>query len=115
MMRCGGRDRGPGWSRSPGWTGTESQGRARRSHGSDDDGNGYVDDWRGWDFYGYDNAPTSDPANAHGTNVAGVLGASAGNGQGIAGVAPGAALLPLRTSDNILHQGVRLAEAITYA
>jgi hypothetical protein len=103
------------WALNPGETGTDARGRDRRSNGVDDDGNGYVDDWRGWDFYNYDNDPTSDTANSHGTNVAGVLGASADNGQGIAGVAPGAALLPLRTSDNILHQGVRLAEAITYA
>ena len=44
-----------------------------------------------------------------------MLGAAADNGIGIAGVAPGARLLPLRTSDNILHQGVRVAEAIVYA
>ena len=37
------------------------------------------------------------PRNAHGTNVAGVLGAAADNGIGIAGVAPGAAILPIRT------------------
>jgi len=33
-----------------------------------------------------------------------VLGAGADNGIGIAGIAPGALLLPVRTSDNILHQ-----------
>lgn len=97
------------WALNPGEAG------ARASNGRDDDHNGYVDDWRGWDFYSYDNNPTSDTSNAHGTNVAGVLGAAADNHIGIAGVAPGARLLPLRTSDNILHQGVRLAEAIIYA
>ena len=34
---------------------------------------------------------------------------------GIAGVAPGAAILPIRIADNILHQSGRLAEAIVYA
>src|SRR4051794_26027891 len=69
----------------------------------------------GHDFYAYDGNPTSDTANNHGTNVAGVLGARADNGYGIAGIAPGARILPLRTSDNILHQGVRLGEALVYA
>lgn len=69
----------------------------------------------GFDFYARDRDPTSDTQNAHGTNVAGVLGAATGNGIGIAGIAPGARIMPLRTADNILHQGTRLAEAIVYA
>jgi hypothetical protein len=69
----------------------------------------------GHDFYARDSDPTSDTQNPHGTNVAGVLGAAANNGIGVAGVAPGARLLPIRTSDNILHQGVRVAEGIVYA
>jgi len=103
------------WATNPGELGTDAQGRPRASNGVDDDHNGYIDDWRGWDFYSDDPDPSSDSRNPHGTNVAGVLGARADNGIGIAGVAPGASLLPLRTSDNILHQGVRLGEAITYA
>src|SRR4051794_2341046 len=31
-------------------TGTDGLGRDKRSNGIDDDGNGYVDDWHGWDF-----------------------------------------------------------------
>src|SRR4051812_43779649 len=50
----------------------------------------------GWDFYGRDADPTSDTHNSHGTNVSGVLGASADNGIGIAGIAPAARLMPLR-------------------
>ncbi len=69
----------------------------------------------GHDFYGYDADPTSETRNAHGTNVAGVLAATADNGIDIAGTAPGARLLALRTSDNILHSGARLAQAIVYA
>jgi hypothetical protein len=97
------------WWTNPGEAGPLS------SNGVDDDRDGYVDDWRGWDFYGGDSDPTSDTANTHGTNVAGVLGAAANNGVGIAGIAPSARIMPLRTSDNILHQGVRVAEAIVYA
>jgi len=40
-----------------------------RTNGIDDDGDGYVDDWRGWDFVNHDNDPTDD--NGHGTHVAG--------------------------------------------
>ncbi|MEA2124876.1 MAG: hypothetical protein QOI80_1658, partial [Solirubrobacteraceae bacterium] len=69
----------------------------------------------GHDFYGNDADPTSETRNAHGTNVAGVLAATADNGIDIAGTAPGARLLALRTSDNILHSGARLAEALVYA
>ncbi|MDX6671255.1 MAG: hypothetical protein QOI91_1618 [Solirubrobacteraceae bacterium] len=103
------------WAENAGETGRDAAGRDRRANGVDDDRNGYVDDWRGWDFYARDNLPTSDTRNTHGTNVAGVLGAAADNGAGIAGVAPGARILALRTSDNILHQGTRLAQAIVYA
>jgi subtilisin family serine protease len=51
--------------------------------GYDDDGNGYVDDIRGWDFIHSDNAPLDD--NMHGTHVAGIAGAVGDNGIGIAG------------------------------
>ena len=44
-----------------------------------------------------------------------MLGAATDNGNGIAGVAPGARILPIRTADNILHQGSRLAEGIVWA
>ena len=103
------------WFANQGEAGADSRGRSRRSNRVDDDRNGYVDDWRGYDFFGRDPDVRSETRNSHGTQVAGVLGAGADNGRGIAGVAPGAAILPVRSADNILHQSGRLAEAITYA
>src|SRR4051812_36280156 len=69
----------------------------------------------GYDFYARDGDPSTDTGNSHGTNVGGVFAARADNGQGIAGVAPGSRLMVLRTSDDILHRGSRIAQALVYA
>ncbi|QQR86650.1 MAG: S8 family serine peptidase [Flavobacteriales bacterium] len=53
-------------------------------NGIDDDGNGRIDDHQGWDFVNNDNSPMDD--HGHGTNVAGLLGATGNNGIGYAGV-----------------------------
>ncbi|MGH9866947.1 MAG: choice-of-anchor D domain-containing protein [Candidatus Polarisedimenticolia bacterium] len=50
----------------------------------DDDFNGFVDDFRGWDFVNNDNNPFDD--NGHGTHVAGTIGGVGNNGVGVAGV-----------------------------
>jgi subtilisin family serine protease len=52
--------------------------------GGDDDGNGLVDDWSGWDFVNDDNDPFDD--NRHGTHVSGTIGATGDNGIGVVGV-----------------------------
>lgn len=54
------------------------------SNGIDDDGNGYVDDLYGWDFYNNDANPDDD--NGHGTHCAGTIGGRGNNGVGVAGV-----------------------------
>jgi hypothetical protein len=65
-----------------------------RTDGIDNDGNGYVDDWRGWDFANGDNDPMDD--NGHGTHVAGTIGAAGNNGIGVVGVNWRVRLLPLK-------------------
>jgi subtilisin family serine protease/uncharacterized protein YhfF len=65
-----------------------------RTDGIDNDGNGYVDDWRGWDFANGDNNPMDD--NGHGTHVAGTIGAAGNNGIGVVGVNWHVRLLPLK-------------------
>jgi subtilisin family serine protease len=55
--------------------------------GVDNDGNGYVDDYRGWDFDGNSNNINSGGANDdHGTHVAGTIAGVGGNAKGVAGV-----------------------------
>jgi hypothetical protein len=53
----------------------------------DNDGNGFIDDWKGWDFD--DDENDSRDQVGHGTNVAGVAGAKGDNDIGVAGVAGG--------------------------
>jgi subtilisin family serine protease len=55
-------------------------------NGADDDGNGYVDDVRGWDFANKDNSVFDGTTDDHGTHVAGTIGGIGGNGTGVAGV-----------------------------
>ncbi len=54
--------------------------------GLDNDGNGYVDDVRGWDFDKGDNTTYDGTSDDHGTHVSGTIGAIGGNGKGVAGV-----------------------------
>lgn len=56
-------------------------------NGQDDDGNGFIDDWEGWDFGNGNNDP--DTSFYHGTHVTGIINAVTDNGSGIAGLAGG--------------------------
>jgi subtilisin family serine protease len=65
----------------------------------DYDGNGYVDDIKGWDFINNDNDPTDD--NGHGTGLAGIIGANSNNGIGFAGVNPNAKIMIIKILDSL--------------
>jgi subtilisin family serine protease len=60
----------------------------------DDDGNGYIDDIRGWDFVNDDNYPIDDCF--HGTHVAGIIGGVGNNNTGVAGVCWQAKIMNLK-------------------
>ena len=64
--------------------------------GKDDDGNGYVDDTLGWDFVRDDGVARD--LGGHGTATASLL-ASRWDGNGMAGIAPGVRILPIRVAD----------------
>ncbi len=87
------------------------------SNGADDDGNGYVDDLRGWDFVGDDSDPNPDVAeDRHGTAVAGLVAATANNNAGLAGIAHGARIMPVKIAAGANWvPDSSLAEAIYYA
>jgi subtilisin family serine protease len=82
---------------NPGESGLDSLGRDKRTNKIDDDNNGYVDDFRGWDFFDGDNNPMDE--NSHGTHVAGTIGAVGNNGIGITGVNWNVKIVPLRFLD----------------
>ncbi|MGN0107890.1 MAG: S8 family serine peptidase [Hominilimicola sp.] len=79
--------------------------------GIDNDGNGYIDDVHGWDFYSDDNDPSDE--NGHGTHVSGIVSASTNNGIGVASLARNAKIVPLKvfgsdgeTTSDYIYQAV---------
>ncbi|NNF08354.1 MAG: S8 family serine peptidase, partial [Candidatus Eisenbacteria bacterium] len=102
--------------------------------GVDDDENGFVDDWIGWDFVDATSLGTpvaqfedgSDPDNdprdfgGHGTEVAGLIHAISDNGEGLAGHPANIKLMPLRVGwqepggRQVVYMGYA-AQALEYA
>lgn len=71
-------------------------------NGSDDDGNGFVDDINGWDAANIDNDPNPAVISNfdHGTHVAGCAAAVADNGIGVAGVGFHTKILPVKAKSD---------------
>jgi subtilisin family serine protease len=99
-------------------------------NGIDDDGNGYVDDWKGWDFIYFQEVfpgedpgpPDNDPMDffGHGTLVSGIAAATTNNSYGMAGVCWNCKIMPLKAGyRNSEGQGViessHSAWAVVYA
>ncbi len=69
---------------------------AKATNGLDDDGNGYVDDVNGWDFYNNDKTVfDAAQGDEHGTHVAGTISAKM-DGQGMVGIASRAKIMSLK-------------------
>ncbi|MCU0426947.1 MAG: S8 family serine peptidase [Candidatus Kapabacteria bacterium] len=123
---------------NPGENGTDAQGRNKRTNGVDDDRNGKIDDWHGWDFVGAasegdllsgrfreDNDPkprfpsglVPQELPNHGTIVAGIVAAQMNNARGGTGAAPRCKILPIKCStDGVRLDGIyRPYEAVLYA
>jgi serine protease len=70
-------------------------------NGVDDDANGYIDDWRGWDFYSNDNDPSIMPSgNTHGSHVSGCASQVTNNGVHGAGIGYKTKLLITKHTDD---------------
>ena len=85
---------------NPGESGIDSIGNNKSANGIDDDKNGFIDDWQGWDFASSTDPITGDnlavPGHLHGTHVAGIACAITNNQKGIAGIARNHKVLPVK-------------------
>ncbi|MFH1009650.1 MAG: S8 family serine peptidase, partial [bacterium] len=68
----------------------------RGASGIDDDGNGVVDDYYGYDWVDLDGDASPENGDSHGTHVAGIVGAARNNGLGISGIAGNCRLMSVR-------------------
>ncbi|MBI4405981.1 MAG: S8 family serine peptidase [Deltaproteobacteria bacterium] len=93
----------PNYLFNEGEMGKDANGNDKRNNGIDDDANGFIDDWRGWDFVDNDNdpVPCGNPKIAyHGTFCASLIGAKGNNNLGVSGNNWESSLLGLRFLDD---------------
>lgn len=86
------------------------------NNGIDDDNDGFVDDVNGWDFLNNDRT-VFDNANddAHGTHVAGTIGARGNNSSGVVGVNWDLQIMPLKVLGPAGGSDSNLLSAFQYA
>jgi subtilisin family serine protease len=105
--------RGNLWT-NPGETGIDAAGHDKATNGIDDDGDGYIDDVHGINAITQTGNPNDD--HGHGTHVAGIIGATANNNVGIAGVAWRVQLMALKYLDSTGEGSISDAiECLDYA
>ncbi|MBU7585207.1 MAG: S8 family serine peptidase [Nostoc sp. TH1S01] len=91
------------------WTNTKEI----AGNGIDDDGNGYVDDVRGWNFVNNNNNTLDQ--NGHGTHVSGTI-AGEKNNYGVTGIAYNAKIMPVKVlNDSGSGSYNAIANGIYYA
>ena len=79
------------------------------NNGNDDDGNGYIDDYDGWNAYDHNG---EIPLHNHGVHVGGIAGAVGNNGIGVSGVNWNVKTLPVAGSSSTTQSIV--VEALSY-
>jgi serine protease len=83
--------------------------------GGDNDGDGFTDNFTGWDLGDDDNDP-SWTGSQHGVHVSGIAAASTDNGTGIAGIGFNCKFMPVKIADNsgaliAAYEGIQYAAA----
>ncbi|GAB3638352.1 hypothetical protein GCM10027422_39420 [Hymenobacter arcticus] len=84
-------------------------------NGVDDDGDGYIDNFRGWDFSNNNNDPFYNEVVSHGSQVSGIVAAATDNGKGVAGVGFKCKFLPLQIFPGTTTGSFAGYEAVVYA
>ena len=89
-------------------------------NGIDDDGNGYIDDIRGWNFANNSNDPSglfwTPISGKHGCHVSGITAGVTNNGAGIASISWNPHLMPVNVASPIFDNAVAFGfEGIIYA
>ena len=85
------------------------------SDGVDSDGNGYVDDISGWDFFEDDNDALDEVRYGHGTGESHDSSAEANNGAGFPGSCPNCVLLEVRVGDSFVTEVNHFAQGVVFA
>ena len=88
--------------------------------GEDNDNNGFKDDVNGWSFnyggkQGINDPRPFTPNHAHGTHVAGTIGAEGNNKMGISGVAWKTQIMPVNIGTNNVNGLAQVEKGIQYA